>query len=256
MADHEQSSSVAEGPAGARKGPPAPDLSEKGGARGGQPQRSDERLFMQLLAFGGCRDPKPLIRALQHEAVPGVLYEDVNDPRGVAVLALDRDPAFFVDVLRPLLNCAPFDALVQKHEYTMLGRTYSLGYEPDLAEVLLHRPRRTVLNPAWPWAVWYPLRRSGRFAQLPEQEQRVILGEHGAIGMAYGAADYAHDIRLACHGLDAHDNDFVVGLIGKQLYPLSAIVQAMRKTQQTALYLERLGPFVVGRAIWQAEGRG
>ena len=31
----------------------------------------------------------------------------------------------------------------------MLGRTYSIGYEPDLPEILLHRPRRTVLNPAW-----------------------------------------------------------------------------------------------------------
>jgi hypothetical protein len=26
----------------------------------------------------------------------------------------------------------------------------------------------------------------------------------------------------------------------------------MRKTQQTALYLERLGPFFVGRAVWQS----
>ena len=34
----------------------------------------------------------------------------------------------------------------------MLGRTYAIGYEPDLEEVLLHRPRRTVLNPAWKWA--------------------------------------------------------------------------------------------------------
>ena len=123
---------------------------------------------------------------------------------------------------------------------------------PDLIDVLLQRPRRTVLNPAWPWAVWYPLRRSGRFAQLPPDEQRVILAEHGTIGMSFGAADLAHDIRLACHGLDKDDNDFVIGLIGKDLYPLSAIVQAMRKTQQTALYLERLGPFFVGRAIWQS----
>jgi chlorite dismutase len=100
--------------------------------------------------------------------------------------------------------------------------------------------------------VWYPLRRSGKFAQLPDQEQRVILSEHGAIGMSFGAGDYAHDIRLACHGLDKSDNDFVIGLIGKDLYPLSAIVQSMRKTQQTSLYLERLGPFFVGRALWQA----
>jgi chlorite dismutase len=77
--------------------------------------------------------------------------------------------------------------------------------------------------------VYYPLRRSGRFAQLPADEQRVILAEHGAIGMSFGAGDYAHDIRLACHGLDKDDNDFVIGLIGKELFPLSAIVQTMRK---------------------------
>ena len=109
-----------------------------------------------------------------------------------------------------------------------------------------------MLNPLWKWGVWYPLRRSGKFAQLPDQEQRVILAEHGAVGMSFGAGDYAHDVRLACHGLDKEDNDFVVGLIGKDLYPLSAIVQVMRKTQQTALYLEKLGPFFVGRVVWQS----
>jgi hypothetical protein len=45
---------------------------------------------------------------------------------------------------------------------------------------------------------------------------------------------------------------FVIGLIGKDLFPLSAVVQSMRKTQQTSLYLDRLGPFLVCRAIWQA----
>ena len=235
-----------------RRGPEPPDLSEKGGIRNGQPQRSDQRLFMQLLAFGGCHDSRALADALARAGVTGVLYEDVNDPRGIALLTFDADPAFFVDQVRPLLNAAPFTSLAQKPEYTMLGRTYAIGYEPDLADVLLQRPRRTVLNPAWRWAVWYPLRRSGRFAQLPADEQRVILAEHGAIGMSFGAADYAHDIRLACHGLDKDDNDFIVGLIGKELFPLSAVVQAMRKTQQTALYLERLGPFFVGRAVWQS----
>ena len=184
-----------------------------------------------------------------------MLYEDVNDPRGVGLLTFSEDPDFFLDRVRPLLNGAGFAALMQKPEYTMLGRTYSIGYEPDLPEVLLHRPRRTVLNPAWKWAVWYPLRRSGKFAQLPAEEQRVILAEHGTIGMSFGAGDYAHDIRLACHGLDKDDNDFVVGLIGKELYPLSALVQTMRKTQQTSLYLERLGPFFVGRARLAERGR-
>ncbi len=234
------------------KGFEAPDLTEKGGLKGGAPQRSDQRLFMQLLAFGNCPDARSLATALAGAAVTGVVYEDLNDPRGVAVLALSRDPGFFVDALRPVLACELFARLTPKPEFTMFGRTYSLGYEPDLEETLFHRPARTVLNPAWRWAVWYPLRRNGRFAQLPAEEQRVILAEHGAIGMTFGAADYAHDIRLACHGLDRNDNDFVVGLIGKELYPLSAVVQAMRKTQQTALYLDRLGPFFVGRAGWQA----
>ena len=235
-----------------RRGPEPPDLSEKGGMKNGQPQRSDARLFMQFLAFGGCENSQRLVEAIADAKVGGVLYEDVNDPRGVAFLSLSEDPDFFLDAVRPLLNGPAFRPLVQKPEYTMLGRTYSLGYEPDLADVLLQRPRRTVLNPAWKWAMWYPLRRAGKFAQLPTDEQRVILAEHGAIGMSFGAGDYAHDIRLACHGLDKDDNDFIVGLIGKDLYPLSAIVQMMRKTQQTSLYLERLGPFFVGRALWQA----
>jgi chlorite dismutase len=239
-------------PAQTRRGPEPPDISEKGGMKDGQPQRSDERLFMQFLAFGGCPNAEPLADALQSSGLPSVLYEDANDPRGVGLLTFSPDPAFFIDRVRPLVNATPFAPLVQKPELTMLGRTYSLGYEPDLVDILLHRPLRTVLNHDWRWAVWYPLRRNGKFAQLPPEEQRVILAEHGTIGMSYGAADLAHDIRLACHGLDKDDNDFVIGLIGKDLYPLSSIVQTMRKTQQTSLYLDRLGPFFVGRAIWQS----
>ncbi len=207
---------------------------------------------MQLLAYGGCRDSRPVSEALAEAGVEGALYEDANDAQGIAILSVTRDPNFFLDTLRPLLNSGPFQALVAKPEFTMLGRTYALGYEPDLPEAILQRPRRTVLNTDWRWAVWYPLRRSGRFAQLPPEEQRVILAEHGAIGMSYGAGDYAHDIRLACYGLDKNDNDFVIGLLGKDLHPLSHIVQAMRKTQQTSLYLDRLGPFFVGRAVWQS----
>jgi len=113
---------------------------------------------MQLLAFGGCAGARPLADTLADASIPGVVYEVLNDPRGVGVPA-----------------------------------------------------------------------------QAPADQQRVILAEHGAIGMAFGATDNPHDIRLARHGLDTHDNDFVVGLIGKDLHPLSAVAQAMRKTQQTAL---------------------
>jgi chlorite dismutase len=242
---------AAEAPRGRARIEP-PDLSEKGGPKGGQPQRSDERLFMQLLAFGDCDDVANVGRHLQTTGVAGAVYEDLNDPRGVAVLTLSETPASFLDRVRPALNDGPCAALTLKPQYTMFGRTYSLGYEPDLRDALIDRPRRTVLNPAWPWVIWYPLRRNGKFVQLPAEEQRAILAEHGAIGMTFGAADYAHDVRLACHGLDRDDNDFVIGLIGKDLFPLSALIQAMRKTQQTALYLDRLGPFFIGRAVWQS----
>ena len=226
-----------------------PDLSEKGGLKDGEPQRSDNRLFMQLLAFTGCRDPRAVQAHVAATGVDGVVYEDLNDPLGVALLAMSVDPDVFIDVVRPAVKSGPMAALTQKPAFSMFGRTYSLGYESDLDDVLVGRPRRTVLNPDWPWAIWYPLRRSGSFAQLPPEKQRTILAEHGQIGMAFGAADYAHDVRLACHGLDRDDNDFVIGLIGRSLFPLSAVVQSMRKTQQTSLYLDRLGPFFIGRKL-------
>lgn len=241
-------------PAGAAGRPPVqiPDLSEKGGMKAGQPQKSDQRLFMQLLAFTGCDDAKALGAALAAAGIEGVVYEDVADPRGAAVLTFNRDPGFFIDTLRPVLAREPFASLTPLPQFTLFGRTYALGYEPNLEDTLFDRPRRTALNPAWRWAVWYPLRRSGQFERLTRDEQMAILREHGEIGMAYGAGDFAHDIRLACHGMDRNDNDFVVGLVGKELFPLSHVVMSMRKTQQTSLYLTNLGPFWVGRAVWQS----
>jgi chlorite dismutase len=155
--------------------------------------------------------------------------------------------------MREFYNHPSFSELTPKPEYTMLGRTYSLGYENDLEDTLIKRPIRRLLDPALPWIIWYPLRRSGSFEQLSASEQRTVLMEHGGIGMAYGRAGLGHDIRLACHGLDKYDNDFVIGLIGPQLAPLSMIVQRMRKTKQTAQHLERLGPFFIGKAIWQSD---
>lgn len=181
-----------------------------------------------------------------------VLYEEVGDPLGVAVLAMTETPALLIEKLRPVLQSAPFAALTPKPEFAMLGRTYALGYEPKLEDWLLSRPRRVALDPAAPWAVWYPLRRSGAFARLPRPEQQEILKEHGIIGRRFGDAGLAMDVRLACHGLDKNDNDFVIGLIGKELAPLSQLVEAMRPTVQTSQYLTNLGPFFVGRAAWRS----
>jgi Chlorite dismutase len=220
--------------------------------RGANQQTAERRLFMQLQAFGGCADAKPLVRVLEASRVEAVLYHDVNDPRGVAVLGMSEDPAFLVGPFRDLLNASPFGELRLKPELTMIGRTYASGFEADLDEWLLRRPRRTALNPAWPWGIWYPLRRTGSFARLSPQEQGTIIREHSVLGRAYGEADLAHDVRLACHGLDTHDNDFVIGLVGRELHPLSHLVQAMRKTVQTSQYLQGLGPFFVGHALWQS----
>lgn len=227
------------------------DLREKGGPRQGQPQVSDRRLFMQLQAFGGVLDAHSLIAELEESGIEGVLYADVNDPRGVALVTWSDDPDFFVTTVRRLLSCPPFAELAPKLEYSMLGRTYAIGHEPDLEDWLFNKPRRSATDQLSRWAVWYPLRRKGEFSALPSEEQTPILREHGKIGHAFGEAGYAHDIRLACFGLDKNDNDFVIGLIGHDLYPLSACIQAMRKTRQTSRYIEQMGPFFIGKAIWR-----
>jgi hypothetical protein len=228
------------------------DLRERGGMKDGQPQLSDRRLFVSLNAWTGCRDPKPLATALASAGMDCVLYEEVSDPLGVAVLAMCESPAAFVETLRPVLRSAAFAGLTPKPEFSLLGRTYALGYEPKLEDWLLHRTRRVALDPASPWAVWYPLRRSGSFARLPRAEQMEALKEHGIIGRRFGDAGHASDVRLACHGLDKNDNDFVIGLVGKELAPLSQLVEAMRPTVQTSQYLTNLGPFFVGRAYWRS----
>jgi chlorite dismutase len=230
----------------------APDLRERGGLKNGQPQTLDTRLFVQLQAFGDCESLAPLVDALRQSPFDSVLYKDVNDPRGVGLAMLAEDPRTFVTDVRAFLLDSPFAGLTQKPEFTMFGRTYSLGYEPDLEEALLWRARRVALNPAWPWAVWYPIRRLPTFSMLPLDEQRAMLREHSAIGKAFALSDYVHDIRLACYGLDANDNDFVLGLVSKDLHPLSAIVERMRATRHTSEYLENLGPFFVGYAEWQS----
>ena len=240
-------------PTGGKPGEVTPDtVTVDVAERGANGQTSNRRLFMQLQVFGGCGDVKALAASLERSQIEAVLYADLHDSRGVGLLTLAEDPVFFVTRLREDLGAEPFCSLARKPELAMFGRTYSSGFEPDLEDWLLGRPRRTVLNPAWPWALWYPLRRTGAFAKLSGQEQGAILREHGTTGRAYGDADLAHDIRLACHGLDTQDNDFVIGLCGKELQPLSHLVQTMRKTVQTSEYMASLGPFFVGHATWQS----
>jgi chlorite dismutase len=228
------------------------ELAEKG-RRGGQEISLDRRLFMKFTAFGGCADAAGAAAALAEDGVDGALYLDANDPHGIGVIAMAEDPDYFVSTLRSLFNRRPFADFAHKAEFDMLGRTYSIGYEPDLEDTLFTKPRSKILNAAHRWAVWYPLQRAKRFETLPPDHQRRIFAEHASLGKRYGAGGHAADIRLACHGLDKNDNDFIVGLLGPNLHPLSAVVQEMRKTEQTSQYLDSLGPFFVGKAAWQAK---
>ena len=237
------------------------DVRERGAPKDGVPQFLDRRLFMQLSCFE-CGPTLPPARAtellaarLEKAGMPSVIYEDVHHPHGIGLLGFSEDPADFLSKLRPATNGEELIGLTPRPEMSMLGRTYSTGFEQDLPFWVLERPRATALNEAWPWAIWYPLRRTGAFERLDAKDRGGIMREHGGIGRSYGDADLAHDIRLACHGLDQNDNDFVIGLVGKELYPLSHVVQSMRRTRQTAEYMEKMGPFFVGRAVWRHAGR-
>jgi hypothetical protein len=231
-------------------GLPAIDVNEYGGKKDGERQAMNRRLFMQLLVFDVPGDGKDLAGALhallRARKIPGVIYADTMQPEGIGLLTWNEDPAHFVRAVRPLFAEPPLAGVKMRPAFGMIGRTYSTGHEPDLAHVLLRRPIDNVLQETQPWHVWYPLRRTGAFARLEPQEQGGILREHAQIGMAYGQQELAHDIRLACHGLDASDNEFVIGLIGRELHPLSHLVQTMRKTRQTSEYIAHMGPFFVG----------
>lgn len=237
---------------------PKIDILEHGAPRNGEPQDSTRRMFVQLTALECPRSTDTnavahaLAESLVSQALSGVIYADVHHPWGLAVVAMSEQADALVDKMRAVFASPKLpEALRLRSEYAMLGRTYSTGFEPELEDWLLHRPRRTLLDPNHSFGIWYPLRRKGTFERLEAAEKGAILREHGAIGRAYGEQDLAHDIRLACHGLDPNDNDFVIGLVGRELHPLSHVVQAMRKTRQTAEHMERMGPFFVGRVLYR-----
>ncbi len=123
------------------------DINEKGSPRAGVPQTTNRRLYLQLQVYGNCKNSESLIHSLRTSGLESVLYADVNDPQGVAILFLTEDPSSLVTQSRKLLQSEPFASLTHKPEMTMLGRTYSTGREADLENWLLMKPRRNALNP-------------------------------------------------------------------------------------------------------------
>ncbi|MBS2019752.1 MAG: chlorite dismutase family protein [Deltaproteobacteria bacterium] len=246
------------------KGLPPIDLNEYGGKKDGVKQAMDRRLFMQLLVFRAPAGGEPksggpnqapdaigqeLVSTLRARKIPGVVYADCQDPRSLGLLTWSEDASHFVKNVRPLFAESFLSSVTLRDDFAMIGRTYGTGHEPDLEWTLMRRPIEHVTGEQWRWHVWYPLRRKGIFSKLEPIDQSHILREHAALGIAYGQTELATDVRLACHGLDAGDNEFVIGLVGKDLHPLSHLVQAMRKTRQTSEFIEKMGPFFVGYVL-------
>jgi chlorite dismutase len=251
------------------KGLPPIDVNEYGGKKDGVRQSTNRRLFMQLLVFRVPSGSQPvsggpkaapdavgaeLLATLKARKIPGVVYADAQDPRSLAVLSWSEDPSHFIRTIRPLFTESPLSHVELRDDFAMLGRTYATGHEPELEWTLLRRPIENVLNEVRRWHVWYPLRRKGGFLREEPIEQSHMMREHAALGIAYGQTDLATDVRLACHGIDANDNEFVIGLVGSELHPLSHLVQAMRKTRQTSEFIEKMGPFFVGYVLGSSSG--
>lgn len=255
MSHHNLNSSSHEPSTLKKSGLPTIDINEYGGKRNDERQSMNRRLFMQLLVFQNSVNTNPdqvashLAEELKHAHIASIVYADVNHPRNVGLLTWSENPTHFVEHVRPLFARSPLSYVNLLENFTMMGRSYSSGYEPDLEYTLLRRPVENVMNPEHAWHVWYPLRRIGAFSKLEAQEQTSIMREHAQIGLAYGQQGLAHDVRLSCYGLDMYDNEFVIGLVGRELHPLSHLVQTMRKTRQTSEFIEKMGPFFVGYVL-------
>ena len=115
---------------------------------------------------------------------------------------MDENPDVFVTALREVFVKPPLAALRLRPEFSMLGRTYGSGFEPNLEDFLLQRPRRTILGEGARWAIWYPLRRLGAFAQLQREEQGQILDR---------AREEADVIEGPCEGERARKADSRLG---------------------------------------------
>ena len=50
------------------------DVTEKGAPRGGSPQVTNRRLYLQLQVYGNCKNPEAAVKALRSSGLESVLY--------------------------------------------------------------------------------------------------------------------------------------------------------------------------------------
>ena len=108
-----------------------PDLLERGGPVRGEPQALNSRLFIQLQVFTGCFDTAPVVDSVRDSGLEVVVYANLNDARGIGILVMAEDPLVFSEAARSMFLSLPFRNLTPLPNFTMFGRTYATGREPD-----------------------------------------------------------------------------------------------------------------------------
>ena len=193
-------------------------------------------------------------RALDGAGLTGAVYADVHDPRGIGVVLLDENPDVFVAGLRELFLKPPLASLRLRPEHALLS---------DLRLRLRAEPGR-LAAPATPARDPGRGRPLGRLVSLAPPGGLRLAAARGAGGHPASTATRSRPhlrrrgARLKTSGWPASDwtgtttTFFVIGLLGRDLHPLSACIQAMRSTRQTSQYMQHMGPFFVGRTLWQS----
>src|SRR5262245_21330282 len=97
------------GPETKQPGLPTIDVNEYGGKKDGPRQVSNRRLFMQLHVSDTPDDTADAVgdetaKELRARRIPGVVYADAMQPRGLGLLTWSEDPAHFVRTVRPLFG--------------------------------------------------------------------------------------------------------------------------------------------------------
>ena len=107
----------------------------------------------------------------------------------------------------------------------------------------LDRCQEILVEARWPNGVTCPTCGGTRVSYLATQKRWQCYGKHPRRQFSVKVGTIFEDSPIKL------DKWFTaIWLIGPALHPLSAIVERMRKTKQTSLYLEKLGPFFIGRA--------
>ncbi len=195
--------------------------SREKGRRNGQANLAQPAPFHEVHGFRPLpRRARGRRRLVRRAGSTGALYVDANDPQGIGIMVASEDPDYFVTRLATLFNRRPFADFVHRprvrHARSQLLdrlRVRPRGHTAREAARKAAEPREYT----GPSGTRCSAPRSSR--PCPADHQRRILAEHGSLAKRYGAGGHAADVRLACHGLDSNDNDFIVGLARTQATP-------------------------------------